>query len=419
MLSGSSTRAHYHIPPQNPRFVGREKALETLQKKLFADADCQKVTVVGLGGVGKTQLVLQLAYWTKQHHPQISVFWVPVLSHATFNQGYSEIAKKLSIRPADPGEDPREPVRKHLSSESAGPWLIILDNADDKELVFDPHGMYRYIPSTTDGLVLLTTRSQELAVSFADSDVVELNEMDATDAKSFLERSLIQKFSHQDADAPGQLLEELTYLPLAIKQAAAYINTNKISIAAYLRLLRGTEQSAIALLRREFHDSTRYEGRQNGVASTWIVSFDQIRRFNRSAADLLAFMSCIEPKAIPASVFPSPEPEEMTCAIGTLCGYAFLTRRGDSDVFDMHTGERWSGGDRSTLFDEDDLLEPCLEDACCIFPSTSCLLFFLLLFFFFFFSFLFPFFSFLFPFFSFLFSLFFSSSFVFFLFSSF
>jgi tetratricopeptide (TPR) repeat protein len=125
---------------------------------------------------------------------------------------------------------------------------------------------------------------------------------------------------------------------LAITQAAAYLNTNQVSIAEYLGLLRGTEQDMIGVMSRTFQDSTRYRGSQNAVATTWLVSFDQIRKSNSTAADLLSLMSCIEPKAIPRSILPGSQSEEQVVhALGILCAYTFVVRRGESKTFDMHS----------------------------------------------------------------------------------
>lgn len=68
------------------------------------------------------------------------------------------------------------------------------------------------------------------------------------------------------------------------------------------------------------------------------MSFDQIRKSDGATADLLAFLSCIEPKEISQSILPRFELEEqIVYTIGTLYGYAFLTRRRNSEVFDMHS----------------------------------------------------------------------------------
>ncbi|KAL8329138.1 hypothetical protein RB597_004735 [Gaeumannomyces tritici] len=327
---------------RNKHFVGRGDKLATFQEKLFIQKECQSAAIVGLGGVGKTQLALQLVYWAKQHRPEYSIFWVPVLSGATFEQAYNEIARKLRLQDVGTDEDPKDSVRRYLSSEAAGPWLLIVDNADDADLLFGspdmPGGLTDYLPESEDGLVLFTTRSREVAVSVAGSDVVELSEMDPQEAADYLKKLLIRKDLLRDEGESTKLLKELTYLPLAITQAAAYLNTIQVSIAEYLKLLRGTDQDAASLMSREFRDNTRHKGSRNAVATTWLVSFDQIRKSDRAAADLLSFLSCIELKAIPQSILPRFEvKEQIVHAIGTLCGYAFLTRRGDSQVFDMHS----------------------------------------------------------------------------------
>jgi tetratricopeptide (TPR) repeat protein len=298
------------------------------------------VALVGLGGVGKTQVALELAYWARENHPEHSIFWVPALSGATFEQAYAEIAKKLAIRKAADDEDVKESVRRHLSSAAAGPWLLVVDNADDVEVGLgssdDPGGLSQYLPESESGVVLYTTRSPDVASRA--SDEVELHEMSEQEARTMLEKSLKRKGLMGNEARVKELLDELTYLPLAIAQAAAYLDRNRLSVTDYLTLLRGAEDDMVGAMSREFHDSTRYPGSQNAVATTWLVSFDQIRRTDETAAELLSFISQIEPKAIPRSILPRLESEEkMVHAIGTLCGYAFLGRREESDLFDMHS----------------------------------------------------------------------------------
>ncbi|KAK4174671.1 kinase subdomain-containing protein [Triangularia setosa] len=326
-----------HIPFQrNIRFVGRERTLSTIMDKLFIQGT-KKVALFGLGGVGKTQVALELAFRTKENKADCSVFWVPALSEATFEQAYTDIARKLEIRCGD-NQDVKQSVQQYLSSEAAGRWLLVVDNADDRDVLFESFtGITEYLPESKKGLTLFTTRSREMAVNLAECNIVELQEMDGKGAASLFRASVIQNERIEDT-ALTELLNELTNLPLAIVQAAAYLNKNQASVPRYLSLLRGAEREIVSLISREFRDSTRYAGSQNSVAATWLVSFEQIRRFDRVAADLLSFISCIEPKAIPQSILPHPETEEeMTHAIGTLCGYAFLSRRGESDMFDMHS----------------------------------------------------------------------------------
>jgi hypothetical protein len=75
----------------------------------------------------------------------------------------------------------------------------------------------------------------------------------------------------------------------------------------------------------------------NTVAKTWTITFNKILECDTLAADLLAFISCIEWKAILYSILLAAHPEaQLAKAISTLCSYSFLERRDDSIKLDMH-----------------------------------------------------------------------------------
>jgi tetratricopeptide (TPR) repeat protein len=345
-LSSSATAA-YCIPfPKNRSFVGRRDELETLKQKLRINQDCQKISIVGLGGTGKTQVALQFAYTVKETWQEYSVFWLPALSLEGFEQACASIAKVLQIpEAADEQEDPKEQVRKWLSAEGAERWLLILDNADDPQVLFgtgDTKGIIDYLPENEVGMTVYTTRTLEVAVSLTGNDVLELGAMSQQDAASFLKKSLIGVEMQNDS-AADELLDELACLPLAISQAAAYLNMNRTPIKKYLKLLQSTEHDTTSLMSREFRDGTRYKGSANAVATTWVVSFQQIYERSIVAAELLMFISCIEWKAIPRSILPGAQVEEQVEeAIGILSRYSFLARRNYNDEseeeewYDMH-----------------------------------------------------------------------------------
>ncbi|KAI3571440.1 hypothetical protein IWW34DRAFT_291926 [Fusarium oxysporum f. sp. albedinis] len=331
----------YYIPfTKNSRFTGRTTILSALEDKFFGPDQSQKMALVGLGGVGKTQIALRFAYQIKEKRPEYSIFWVPVLSAETAEHAYEDIAKKLGLQKSSEDEDVKDLVCQHLSSDKAGKWLFIVDNADEEELILgtaDKAGLEEYLPQSDHGIFLLTTRSGQVADEFAQADVIYIEQMDQEEATNFFEKSLVQKHLLRDKVATGELLAYLTFLPLAITQAAAYLNRNRAPIRTYLGLLRNAENHDTRVLEREFRDNTRYKGSQNAIGTTWIVSFRQIQKSDHLAVDLLSFMSCIEPKAIPQSMLPDAKQDELEWAIGTLCSYSFLIRRKEKDVFDMHS----------------------------------------------------------------------------------
>ncbi|KAK1826132.1 hypothetical protein QBC39DRAFT_335302 [Podospora conica] len=345
VASHPSLRCLYIPMPRNGHFVGRQDVLETLKQKLFEDHESH-VALVGLGGVGKTQVALQFAHWAKESKPGLSIFWVSALSDSTFRQACADIVKKLAISTSG-DDDPRALLQEHLSSTNAGEWLLIVDNADDDALLFGDdsptaQGLMNFLPESETGRTLITTRSIRVADNTARGSLVHLGKMGFDDAMSHLESCLDKSPIHKDAvrETPEakNLLDELEYLPLAITQAAAYLYQNQTPFSGYLRLLRRKTQGAISLMSYEFRDTAGDKHSKNAIAKTWLVSFEQIRKSDPDAARLLAFISFIQPKAIPRSLLPPCKSEErMTCAIGTLCAYSFLSNRGDKIMFDMHS----------------------------------------------------------------------------------
>ncbi|KJZ69480.1 hypothetical protein HIM_11122 [Hirsutella minnesotensis 3608] len=318
---------------KNCQFVGRSEILKTVREKLFGDHGHRRIALVGLGGVGKTQVALHIAHWTKENKSHWSVFWMSAFSRASFERASLELVEELGIEGVENG-DPKQLLRRYLRSSKSGNWLLIVDNADDEEVVFGidgkEDGIYDYLPQTDRGRILSTTRSRQIAVDIAGPEVVDVSQMSENEARELLGKGLTNKTLLRDDKSVVELLDFLAYLPLAINQAAAYLNKTTNMVVEYLRLLRNTEQDLVELLATEFRDVTRYPRAPNAVATTWIISFKQIQK-DKDAANLLFFMSYTEPRAIPRSMLPGAGSEQRTTrAIGILCGYSFLSSAGPS-----------------------------------------------------------------------------------------
>src|SRR5271170_1985190 len=102
-------------------FVGRRNEIKTLETKLFQPNRCQRVAVLGLGGVGKSRIALELAYRTKSQRPMYSIFWVQATDALAFEKDLFEIGKKLKIQGIeDEKAGIKGLVKQRLSHESAG-----------------------------------------------------------------------------------------------------------------------------------------------------------------------------------------------------------------------------------------------------------------------------------------------------------
>jgi hypothetical protein len=142
-----------------------------------------------------------------------------------------------------------------------------------------------------------------MAVKLAPKNMVKVREMNSEAATELLHKYLIGYDLVANSDTTEALLAELTYLPLAIIQASAYIKANGVSITDYLSLVAEQDESTIELLSEDFEDDDRYQTIKNPVATTWLISFERIQQRNPLAADYLSFMACIEPKDIPQTLW--------------------------------------------------------------------------------------------------------------------
>jgi tetratricopeptide (TPR) repeat protein len=331
---------------RNKDFVGRQSQLNRLIKILHTEnteEDCPRAALVGLGGAGKTQIALECAFQIQSISPMCSVFWVCASDAISFDNAYRDIGEQFKIPGLeDDKSDVKRLVRTQLSKERTGSWLMIVDNADDFELFYndtDINGTVafsEYLPFSMLGMILFTTRDRKAATRYAASNVIDVDEMDDTESRELLQRSLQNKRLINDEGGVIALLKLLVNLPLAIMQAAAYLNAKGSTIAEYLIIYRESSENVVKLLSKDFDDIRRYPGMKNPVATTWLISFEQIRLRDPLAADYMAFMACIKEQAVPRDLLSPASGFDKTAALGTLKAFGFIKERFDGVSYDMH-----------------------------------------------------------------------------------
>lgn len=68
-------------------------------------------------------------------HPKLSVFWVYASNTARYEQAYRDLAEELKLPGrTESGIEVFKLVSRWLSDAANGSWLVILDNADDKNM---------------------------------------------------------------------------------------------------------------------------------------------------------------------------------------------------------------------------------------------------------------------------------------------
>jgi tetratricopeptide (TPR) repeat protein len=262
----------------------------------------------------------------------------------SFERGYVDIAECLKLPGrTDQNANIKLLVQAALSHRESGHWILIIDNADDIDVLSkrdDDSGsmaLVDYLPDSYTGSIVFTTRTRKAAISLAENNMIHVDEMSRDDAMEVLRKTLLQTDLLSDEITVTRLLETLCYLPLAITQAVSYINKNDISIAEYTDLCESSEEDIIEVLSEDFEDKGRYKDMKNPVARTWLISFSQICRQDKLAGEYLSFMACLVRENIPRSLLPvALSRKKAVDAMGTLTAYSFVTKHKSDDLLDMH-----------------------------------------------------------------------------------
>jgi Cdc6-like AAA superfamily ATPase len=158
---------------QNNNFVGRESQLASLKEKLFEGKQAAHVAIASPGGTGKSQLVLELVYRSRQQNKSCSVFWIDVTSINGANRSYADIARKLKIPGRDDKTDVKQVVKLHLSRRDAGQSLLIFDNAvsvnvnSNRASIGRDDSLVDYLPPSEHCSILVTTTNGDTARTIA------------------------------------------------------------------------------------------------------------------------------------------------------------------------------------------------------------------------------------------------------------
>jgi tetratricopeptide (TPR) repeat protein len=274
-------------------------------------------------------------------------------SIARFEQGYKEIARKLKL----PGlEDPETNVVKcvfdWLSDEDNGSWLLVLDNADDKEIFFGSarrsqsqdglqqqlSKLAQYLPQSAYGSTLITTRDRRIGEKFAERDQpIIVPPLEVADATSMLRSRLPNHLDWRPAEV-AELLQSLQYLPLAIAQAASYISEEEIALKEYLELFRSEDADSKYMLEQDYYDSSSHSDMRNSVFQTWKISFDQIQHQAPRAAEILSLMSMLNKQSIPARLLQDEEESFVTFnkALQTLKNFSLIHEEQAQNTYGIH-----------------------------------------------------------------------------------
>src|SRR5690348_10684937 len=207
------------VAPRPVFLAGREGLLAELDARLAGDGSRgPRVAVLcGLGGAGKTSVAIEYAH---RHLGEVEVCWqFAAEDPAVLAAEFGVLAAQLGARAT---ADPVASVHGALARMNAG-WLVVFDNAPDRASVAP------FVPPAGPGRVLITSRNPNWP-----GQALQVPVLQPQVAAEFL----VSRTGDADRRAALGLAGELGRLPLALEQAAAYVEASGESLASYLALFR-------------------------------------------------------------------------------------------------------------------------------------------------------------------------------------
>ena len=286
---------------RNRFFVGRDTFIEELRENFQSNSRPAlqhhgRIALFGLGGIGKTQIALEFIYRSRSSYCRI--YWISAATQESLLDGYQRIGKRANVPIAADSKPVEVAEQVVLWLKRTPNWLLVVDNLDDIDVLSTRNlGISNIInsllPEPGPGQhTLITTRNPKADHIPAQAKEVQLfKEIDSIALLSSLSGILILPGSKEE-EVAQKIAEELGNLPLAISQAGSYIKEKSEGFAEYLE------------------HYTRYRSRVNSwipegprpyphsVATTWMMSFNEIRKNNATAAQLFQLLAFFNPDGI-------------------------------------------------------------------------------------------------------------------------
>ena len=217
----------HNLPVSRTSFVGRGRELTEIKQDL---AMTRLLTLVGVGGCGKTRLALRVATDLAALYPD-GVWLVELASLSDPELVPQAVAEALGVR-EQPGRPLVESVADYLRGEKA---LLVLDNCE--HLVDAVAHLVDFLLTSCPPLKVLATSREplgvegEVLVSVAPLSVptglpTETSEIGSYDSvRLFVERTRMRlpgfSLTQENATAAAEVCKRLEGIPLAIELAAA------------------------------------------------------------------------------------------------------------------------------------------------------------------------------------------------------
>ncbi len=264
------TPKYWNIGNKLNNYIVRSEITENIWTNLLNQSKSNLLCIYGLAGVGKTSLVQHIIQNPKKEYDFRVVFNAE--SESILKNSYYEFGTKYKLFTKDiTAAEKMQSVVKWLESNKK--LMVVFDNVPNMSF------LSKYMPQKGD--ILITSRTN---CNVGKS--IKLESMNNNESIKLVKTHIKNNSNYSD-ESIEKLAELLGYFPLALTQAASFINANDISIEDYLKLHQNKNNKSL--------DNPINKSVTNHLPAyvAWDINLEQILRTTNNSKEITRLLDIL------------------------------------------------------------------------------------------------------------------------------
>ncbi|MBS4166041.1 MULTISPECIES: NB-ARC domain-containing protein [unclassified Neochlamydia] len=301
----------------------------------------QKLAITGIGGSGKTVLAKQYIehYEQKMKGQQDKIstpFFGDMQDMESFFESYRKFAVELGVHV--PLKAQKEVIISEVNKKLAQrpDWLFVIDNVDPKNY----EELQAFLPQDSKGRILMVSREKLNKVKTFDMQVNHISEDEALEI-FHLNLGSDHWALNQASNSKRDLALQLSYLPLALKQAALYLKAAKPS-ASFDSIVSTYTDKLRSLMGVSKETSMHLAETSQILKAVLLLSIEACEKQRSEAKELFTIIPFLNPYFIEESLLKLwgkshlKSPKSLTSLLDELEGYGLIARKG-AEAWEIHS----------------------------------------------------------------------------------
>jgi hypothetical protein len=268
-----------------------------------------RVALVGLGGIGKSELAVEFVYRLREMSPEISIFWF----------GPDELVNGQRLN-------------EFISTDHDISAVLIVDAS--KQLADSP--LIRRVEKLRDfsGTIIFLARSFQTGCLLADPrEIYELHRLEEEASIALLRQSLSrQSLGFAREEQIREVVQTVACLPRAIIQAASLMNNTRMQVSQFLEMYQKDDEYQLRLFGRP--ESFLKIKDDDSVISRGVFDLKAFRNSYVDATGVLFQLYFLGGVSIPSSLFASVDGLDLIIIMSVLKGHFLVFER--DEAYNIH-----------------------------------------------------------------------------------